>query len=89
MSQSSFTILIVTYNSGSEISNLLNDLLLYAPGGKTIVIDNASRDETVALVQERFPCVQLIQNSTNLGHAARNRICSRSDAGRVIKLRSR
>ena len=69
MSQSSFTILIVTYNSGSEISNLLNDLLVCAPGSKTIVIDNASRDETVALVQEHFPYVQLIRNFTNLGYA--------------------
>ena len=69
MSQPSFTILIVTYNSGSEISNLLNDLLLYVPGGKTIVIDNASKDETVGLVQEHFPYVQLIRNSTNLGYA--------------------
>jgi N-acetylglucosaminyl-diphospho-decaprenol L-rhamnosyltransferase len=69
MSQPSFTILIVTYNSGNDISNLLNDLLLYVPGGKTIVIDNASKDETVGLVQEHFPYVQLIRNSTNLGYA--------------------
>jgi len=69
MSQPSFTSLIVTYNSASEISNLLDDLLLYIPGGKIIVIDNASQDETVQVVQEHFPQVQLIQNSTNAGYA--------------------
>jgi len=69
MSQPSFTILIVTYNSGSEISNLLNDLLLYSPGGKIIIIDNASRDETVELVKEHFPYVKLLRNSINQGYA--------------------
>ena len=69
MDQSSFTILIVTYNSASEISNLLDDLHLYAPDGKIIVIDNASRDKTVDVVQKHFPQVQLIQNSTNVGYA--------------------
>lgn len=69
MSQLSITSLIVTYNSASDISNLLNDLLLYIPGGKIIVIDNASRDKTADVVQEHFPHVQLIRNSTNVGYA--------------------
>jgi GT2 family glycosyltransferase len=65
----SFTCLIVTYNSVSEISNLLNDLQMYLPGSTTIVIDNASRDGTAGVVQESFPQVQLILNSTNVGYA--------------------
>jgi GT2 family glycosyltransferase len=69
MSQPSFTTLIVTYNSASEISNLLKDLYSYMPSGKTIVIDNASRDGTVEIVQESFPQVQLVQNPTNVGYA--------------------
>ena len=69
MSQPSFTSLIVTYNSASEISNLLNDLHSYLPNSKIIVIDNASSDGTVGVVQEHFPYVQLIQNSTNVGYA--------------------
>lgn len=69
MSQPAFTSLIVTYNSASEISNLLNDLHVYMPPGKIIVIDNASRDGTVGVVQKHFPQVQLIQNSSNVGYA--------------------
>ena len=69
MDQSSFTSLIVTYNSASEIADLLNDLHRYTPSGKSIVIDNASRDETVDVVQRLFPQVQLIQNATNVGYA--------------------
>jgi GT2 family glycosyltransferase len=69
MSQTSFTSLIVTYNSASEITNLLNDLHTHTPGSDIIVIDNASTDETVQVVQENFPQVRLIQNSTNVGYA--------------------
>jgi GT2 family glycosyltransferase len=61
--------LIVTYNSASEISNLLDDLHSYMPDNKIIVIDNASQDETVDVIQEHFPEVHLIQNARNLGYA--------------------
>ena len=69
MDQSSFTTLIVTYNSASEISNLLDDLHLHAPDSKIIVIDNASKDKTADVVQKHYPQVVLIPNSTNVGYA--------------------
>src|SRR5688572_23382117 len=69
MNQPSFTSLIVTYNSGSEILDLLDDLLIHAPDHKIIVIDNASKDATAVIIQEHFPKVEFIQNSTNVGYA--------------------
>jgi len=69
MNPTSFTSLIVTYNSATEVLNLLNDLGVYVTTGDIIVIDNASRDETVPLVQKHFPQVRLIRNSTNVGYA--------------------
>ena len=69
MSQPSSTILIVTYNSAGEISNLLGDLLLFMPGNRIILIDNASKDKTADLVQEGFPQVRVIRNSVNVGYA--------------------
>lgn len=69
MNSSSFTNLIVTYNSAADILNLLADLRACAPASKTIVIDNDSRDQTVQLVREQYPGVQLIQNSANAGYA--------------------
>jgi GT2 family glycosyltransferase len=69
MSKPSFTTLIVTYNSAGEISNLLNDLHVCVPDSKIIVVDNASKDGTVEVVQTHVPQVQLIQNSTNVGYA--------------------
>jgi GT2 family glycosyltransferase len=69
MSQLSFTSLIVTYNSAGEIFHLLDDLRSFMPDNKIIVIDNASRDGTLDVVQEHFPRVQLIQNARNVGYA--------------------
>jgi hypothetical protein len=69
MSPSSFTTLIVTYNSANEILNLLADLHAHAPAGRIILIDNASQDRTVQLVRTYHPEVQLICNSTNVGYA--------------------
>jgi N-acetylglucosaminyl-diphospho-decaprenol L-rhamnosyltransferase len=69
MNQPSFTSLIVTYNSANEILNLLDDFHTYVPNTKVIVIDNASKDETVDVVQKCFPKVQLIQNTLNVGYA--------------------
>lgn len=34
------------------------------------VVDNASKDNTTAIVREQFPCVQLVVNERNFGFAA-------------------
>jgi GT2 family glycosyltransferase len=69
MDSPSFTSLIVTYNSADDVSNLLSDLHSHVPANRIIVIDNASQDETVEVVQRRFPHVQLIRNILNVGYA--------------------
>jgi GT2 family glycosyltransferase len=66
---SSFTSLIVTYNSAHDILDLLSDLYAHAPSHKVIVIDNASQDDTVQCIAAHFPQVQLICNDVNVGYA--------------------
>ncbi len=61
--------LIVTYNSEKEISSLLADLHTVNPGSPVVVIDNASTDNTVEIIKNYYPAVQLIQNTQNLGYA--------------------
>jgi len=58
-------IIIVTYNSAAEIGACLEAAL--ASGAETIVVDNASRDGTIAEVARRG--VRLIANSENRGFA--------------------
>jgi GT2 family glycosyltransferase len=42
--------------------------------GEIIVVDNASADDSCAMMQQRFPEVQLIQNTENLGFPKGNNI---------------
>lgn len=59
------TAVIVTYESASWIRTCLESLR----GVSTIVVDNASGDETPEIVRSEFPEVQLIARSTNGGYA--------------------
>jgi GT2 family glycosyltransferase len=53
---------------------------------EVIVIDNASSDDSVAMVREEFPQVILIENSENRGFAAANNQGIRIAQGRYILL---
>jgi N-acetylglucosaminyl-diphospho-decaprenol L-rhamnosyltransferase len=65
------SIVIVTYNSGQDIDVCLNACVSNGVGlsAEIIVVDNASGDNTCAIVA-RHPGVQLIRNDTNKGFAA-------------------
>lgn len=69
MARRSFTNLIVTYNSRADVSGLLQDLRVHAPGSGTILIDNASSDATAQSVALNFPEVQIVANPVNVGYA--------------------
>src|SRR5579863_3227632 len=59
-------IIIVTYNSGKEIGACLDAAI--ASGADVVVVDNASRDGTIAEVARRG--VRLVANAENRGFAA-------------------
>jgi N-acetylglucosaminyl-diphospho-decaprenol L-rhamnosyltransferase len=53
---------------------------------ETIVVDNASTDDSVALVRKLFPWVRLLQNSTNIGFAGGNNQALQQNQGRYCLL---
>ncbi|RMH69704.1 MAG: glycosyltransferase family 2 protein [Gemmatimonadetes bacterium] len=61
---------IVTWNSAAYIRDCLRSLLDSGPRIQLeiTVVDNASSDETVSVIQREFPHIRLIQNETNLGY---------------------
>jgi N-acetylglucosaminyl-diphospho-decaprenol L-rhamnosyltransferase len=59
-------IVIVTYNSAGHIATCLDSA--FAAGARVIVVDNASKDDTVAIVRNRG--AELIANEMNRGFAA-------------------
>ncbi len=65
-------VVVVTYNSGEVIERCLDScarVLAPAANAEIVVVDNASRDNTVELVRRR-PSVKLISNPCNRGFAA-------------------
>ncbi len=72
MNNSHLAIIITTFNSSAIILSCLEkiDFQKY----ETIVIDNKSTDETVALVKSNFPFVKIIVNEKNIGYGRANNI---------------
>ncbi len=73
--QPELCVIIVSWN----VSGLLGDCLqsVFVNGlpdnlMRVVVVDNASSDDTVAVVRSRFPQVQLIRNDTNMGFTRAN-----------------
>lgn len=65
---------IVTYNGVQWIEKCLTSLKESTQPVHTIVIDNASTDDTVKIIREKFPEVELIVSEKNLGFGQANNI---------------
>jgi GT2 family glycosyltransferase len=63
---------ILTHNRAQELMRTLARMDALPERPSLIVVDNASSDNTVALVKARFPHVTLIELKRNMGAAARN-----------------
>lgn len=66
------SVIIVNYNTGALTKACIESLLSQPLPEKTeiIVVDNASRDESVSFLRSDFPEVQVVANTENLGLAA-------------------
>lgn len=82
------SIVIVSWNSGHVLRSCLASI--YAHTDETsievIVVDNASSDGTVEMVQREFSRVKLIVNATNKGFAAANNIGLECARGQYLLL---
>ena len=67
------SIVIVSWNVRDLLDQCLQSVLSSMESGgytyEIIVVDNASHDQTPALVRQKFPMVQLIETGANLGFA--------------------
>ncbi len=70
------SVVIVTYNAADSICACLRSLAYAAQEGwlKVIVVDNASTDDTVAIVRREFGWVNLVEAGENGGFGAGNNI---------------
>lgn len=67
-------VIIVTYNGKQWYDACFGSLRLSEIPLETVVIDNASSDDTVAYITQHYPEVTLIQSTTNLGFGQANNV---------------
>lgn len=87
ISNPTLSIVIVNYNTRQLLDDCLASIFAaQAPAGglEVIVVDNASRDGSQALVQEKYPLVQLIASEVNRGFSAANNLGVGVANGRTI-----
>lgn len=62
-------VVVPNWNGAREITDCLKSLQVQTEKCHIIVVDNGSEDDSVKIVEEKFPGVELLKNSTNLGFA--------------------
>ncbi len=67
-------VIIVSYNTRDLLRECLASLALSSLATQAIVVDNASHDGSVAMVQAEFPHAQVIESGGNLGFAKANNL---------------
>ncbi len=85
------SIIIVNWNTRDLVAECLASVAVEVaafPAGQveTLVVDNASSDDSVNHIQTHFPWVQLIRNTTNVGFAAANNQAMSIAQGKYILL---
>jgi len=82
------SVVIVSWNALHYLELCLESLAKAPPkrSMEVLVVDNASADNTVAMVEAKFPWVKLIRSSENLGFAKGNNIAIRQCTGKYIAL---
>jgi GT2 family glycosyltransferase len=88
MDEPDVSIVVVNYNTAHLFDRLFSSLA--AAQGilrlQTIVVDNASRDDSISILVDRYPWVELINNAINVGFGRANNQAIPRIRGRYILL---
>ena len=85
--ESLVSIIIVNWNAKDYIKQCIDSLLLQSyKNFEIIIVDNASTDNSVAIIKQNYPQVTLIENKDNLGFSAGNNIGIKESKGTLIAL---
>jgi N-acetylglucosaminyl-diphospho-decaprenol L-rhamnosyltransferase len=85
-SAADIAVVVVSYNTRDLLERCIQTILPERPAA-IVVIDNASPDGSAAYIAERFPDVQVVANSTNVGYgAAINQAMDHTSAPLVLVL---
>lgn len=62
-------VVILNWNGAKLLQEFLPSVIKYSPEGTIYVIDNASSDDSLIVLREKFPSINIIQNKENFGFA--------------------
>lgn len=82
------SIIIVNFNSNNYLGKCLESIYANPPDCdfEVIVVDNASTDDSISIVKNVFPQVDIILNENNKGFSAANNIGIKASQGKYILL---
>jgi GT2 family glycosyltransferase len=83
------TIIILSYNTRALLERCLSSVFAAQTAKdrwEVIVVDNASTDDSVAVIKNKYPTVSVVENRKNLGFAAGNNVGINKAKGSVILL---
>ena len=79
------SIVITNYNGKHFLEDCLSSIASQTfQDYETILVDNASRDGSVAFIKERYPWVRIIENTENLGFAGGTNTGIRAAKGKYV-----
>lgn len=82
------SVIIISLNTSRVLAECLECLSIAAQGLRveTIIVDNGSRDDSVARIRRDWPEIQLIESGDNLGFGRANNLALEQATGRYIVL---
>jgi len=81
-------VVIVNWNTRDLLRQCLHSLgrLTNDPRCEVLVVDNASSDDSVAMVEREFPNVHMLRSAENVGYARANNLGIRATSAPVVVL---
>lgn len=86
--QPDVSIVIVNYNTRQLTAQCMNSIVANEPKAnlEIVVVDNASSDQSADWLEARYPHINLVRSSKNLGVAGGNNLGIRAGRGRYVLL---
>lgn len=78
------SIITINYNGLKDTCELIETLPLEVQTLEVIVVDNASREDDAATIEQRYPQVKVIRSKENLGFAGGNNIGIKAARGKYL-----
>ena len=78
------SIITINYNGLADTCALIDSIPSDDPSLEVIVVDNASREDEAAVIQQRYPHVRTIRSQQNLGFAGGNNLGIKAAHGRYL-----